>query len=300
MNMIQPALILLGAVAASFAMTFAFVLGFRAWEVRERRRSPLQDRQVGHVPGQRLVERVSDSQDDLLLSIMIMYFSAPIMVTAWALTRVPADRFRPDGTTWMFILGAALMFAWGMRDYVKHWRRRQQARDGLLAERVTGMQLNRLLSQGCIVMHDLPAEGFNIDHVVIAPRGIYAVETKSFRKPKGTASEPKHHVRFDGRQLRFPDFIETGAVEQARRQAQWLAKSLREDLGRDVPVIPALALPGWMIEQSEGIWRSAGVRVFSPMGNGANFMAKEIDVVDLATRNLVKAALAVKYPVVQD
>lgn len=35
------------------------------------------------------------------------------------------------------------------------------------------------------------------------------------------------------------------------------------------------------------------------MRNGSNFMAKEIETLDVDTRRLVKEALAVRYPVVQ-
>jgi len=296
----KPVLIMLAAVLASIAATVAFVLIFKAWTRREAQRSPLLARQVGHVPGQQLVARVGDSQDDLLLSVFVVFFAGPPMLLWWAMARVPADRFKPDATLWMYGIGASVMFAWGMRDYVKHWRRRQQARDGLLAERVTGMQLNRLQAQGCIVMHDLPAEGFNIDHVVIAPRGVYAVETKSFRKPKASEGTENYAVVFDGQRLKFPNFVEVDALGQAQRQAQWLSGVLREALGREVRVIPALALPGWRVDQSEAVWRSAAVKVFSPMRNGSNFMAKEIESLDQMTRNLVKEALAVRYPVVQD
>lgn len=287
------------SVLASIAATFLFILAFKAWTRREMRRSPLLARQIGHVPGQQLVDRVGDSQDDLLLSVIVMFFSCPTMVLAWALARVPAERFRVDATLWIYVLGVAALFGWGARYFVKHWRRRQQAMDGLLAERVTGMQLNRLQAQGCIVMHDLPAEGFNIDHIVIAPRGVYAVETKSFRKPKATGTGDTYAVGFDGQRLRFPDFVETDAIAQAQRQGQWLAKTLREAIGREVKVIPALALPGWRIDQPEEVWRSSVVKVFSPMRNGSNFMGKEIENLDQATRNLVKEALAVRYPVVQ-
>lgn len=296
----RPSLIMLAAVAASIAATVVFVVVFKFWTRREMRRSPLLARQIGHVPGQQLVARVGDSQDDLLLSVIVMFFAAPTMLLAWAMARVPAERFKLDATIWIYALGAVVMFAWGMRDYVKHWRRRQQAKDGLLAERVTGMQLNRLQAQGCIVMHDLPAEGFNIDHVVIAPRGVYAVETKSFRKPKQVDEGEAHAVSFDGRTLVFPDFKQTESLEQAKRQAQWLGSVLREALGREVRVIPALALPGWRVDQPDEVWRNSTVKVFSPMKNGSNFMAKEIDNLDQATRNLVKEALAVRYPVVQD
>ncbi|UWX04647.1 NERD domain-containing protein [Pseudoxanthomonas sp. NC8] len=93
--------------------------------------------------------------------------------------------------------------------------------------------LNRLIGPRCIVAHDVPCEGFNIDHVVIAPRCVYAVETKSFRKPRGSDDNSHFKVSFDGAALRFPDFVDTNAIEQARRQAQWLARYLRESLVGD-------------------------------------------------------------------
>ncbi|QNP39674.1 nuclease-related domain-containing protein [Lysobacter solisilvae (ex Woo and Kim 2020)] len=282
------------ALSAGLALTFA--LAYKALNRRMSRRSPLAGRKVGKLPGQELVERVSDHETDLLLAVMLMYMALPLMFLGWVGTR-----FRLDTVVWgsvetIFLLGALALFGYGLFGYVRAFRARERARDGLLAERVTGMQLNRLVAQGCTVMHDLPGEGFNIDHVVIAPRGVYAVETKSFRKPKQTGAGDAYRVVFDGALLRFPDFAEKNALEQARRQAQWLAKVLREALGRDVPVIPALALPGWLIEQGDDTWRNAAVKVFSPMGGGANFMAKDIQAIDATTRNLIRDALAVRYP----
>jgi hypothetical protein len=75
---------------------------------------------------------------------------------------------------------------------------------------------------------------------------------------------------------------------------------LRESLGRDVPVVAALALPGWLIDQPDEVWHNARVKVFSPMREGANFMAKESVSIDADTRRLVKDALAVRYPDIAD
>ena len=58
----------------------------------------MQDRPTGHVPGQQLVERVGDSQGDLLLSVIIIYFAAPTMLLAWDVVRVPDERFKLDST----------------------------------------------------------------------------------------------------------------------------------------------------------------------------------------------------------
>lgn len=279
----------------SAALALACALSYKAIRKRLARRSPLASRTIGHVPGQQLVKRMSDHETELMSSVMIMYMAFPMMFMFWAGMRIDWSAFQLETHEWLFLFAAIAFFAYGLWEYIKHLHARDRAADGLLAERVTGMQLNRLVAQGCLVLHDLPAEGFNLDHVVVSPRGVYAVETKSFRKPKRAKSELNYRVRFDGKALHFPDFIETQAIAQATRYARWLEKTLRE-LEINVPVIPALALPGWMIEQPEETWRSSRVKVFTPMGNGANFMAKDLGHIDTQRRALIAQALASRYP----
>lgn len=280
----------------SAGLALALALSYKAYARRTARRSPLAGRKVGRLPGQELVERISSHETDLIVGVMMMYMAFPLAALAWA-----GIHLEIEGLTWgpketLFLVIAIGFFGYGLYDYIRAFNARQRARDGLLAERVTGLQLNRLVAKGCTVMHDLPGENFNIDHVVIAPRGVYAVETKSFRKPKHVRAGNTYRVGFDGAALRFPDFVEKDAVAQARRQAHWLAKVLREAMGREVPVIAALALPGWLVEQPDEVWRSAQVKVFSPMGGGASFMAKDFQAIDATTQNLIRDALAVRYP----
>ncbi|HET6397302.1 MAG TPA: nuclease-related domain-containing protein [Pseudoxanthomonas sp.] len=157
--------------------------------------------------------------------------------------------------------------------------------------------LNRLAGPRCTVAHDIPCEGFNIDHVVIAPRAVYAVETKSFRK-RSDGDDSRYRVTYDGTALVFPGFRDTAAIEQARRQAQWLARYLKDSLGREVPVVPAVALPGWWIDRTES-GRRSDVRVFTPMGRGAEFLLAGEEELDSATRSLVAQAIAQRYPSVE-
>ncbi|MDO5610187.1 MAG: nuclease-related domain-containing protein, partial [Pseudomonadota bacterium] len=280
----------------SVGLTVAVALMFKWLASRRRRRAPLDGRQIGHVPGQQLQQRIDRHGDEMLSNTYLMLFALPLMFLVWAAGRIDWSTVGFGITEALWAIGALALFAYGLRAYLHHHRLREQAKDGQLAERVTGMQLNRLMAQGCIVIHDLPADGFNIDHIVISPRGIYAVETKSFRKPRQGGSESAR-VAFDGEALRFPDFIEKSAVEQAKRQARWLAKELRDALGSDYPVEAALALPGWYVEQPESVWRGSGVKVFSPMGNGCNFMAKDrAEVIDPTRRALAAKALAMRFP----
>lgn len=287
----------------SVSLAITAVLLYRLLAKRRERRSPLASRQIGHVPGQQLVERISDHETEMLTSVMLMYMALPLMFATWAGAHIDWDALRWGFHEWLYITAAAVTFAYGLYTFIQHRRMRERARDGLLAERVTGMQLNRLVAQGCIVMHDLPGEGFNIDHVVISPRGVYAVETKSFRKPRGVSDErndPSHQVRFDGRTLSFPDFNTTRPIEQALRQAQWVQRYLREALGTEVPVIPSVALPGWFVVTEDEVWRNAPVKVFTPMGDGARFMSKELPRLDPSLRGLVATALAQRFPTVAE
>lgn len=288
-------------LSASLALTAA--LSYRALTKRRARRSPLAARQIGHVPGQQLVERISDHEAEMHMSVMLMYMALPLMFTIWAGMRIDWQAVQWGFVEWLSVVAAAAVFAYAFWGYIRHINMRQSARDGLLAERVTGMQLNRLVAQGCVVMHDLPGDGFNIDHVVISPRGVYAVETKSFRKPRDVSDErndPSHQVRFDGRTLSFPDFNTTRPIEQALRQAQWVQRYLREALGTEVPVIPSVALPGWFVVMEEEVWRNAPVKVFTPMGEGARFMSKDLPRLDSAMRGLVATALAQRFPTVAE
>jgi hypothetical protein len=64
------------------------------------------------------------------------------------------------------------------------------------------------MALGCTVLHDVPGHRFNIDHVVIGPRAVYAVETKSVRKPK-----ENYKVIYDGERLHFPGFADRKRLE---------------------------------------------------------------------------------------
>lgn len=285
-------------IVGSAALMLCVGMAFKLLHKRTSRRSPLQGRKVGNLPGQQLVARVQHHDEELSRGLALMFMSFPLMFLVWATFRIDWQQVRWGTTEWITLVAASLMFGWGVFDYVRHFRRREQASDGLLAERVTGLQLNRLLTQGCIVLHDLPADGFNIDHVVIAPRGVYAVETKSLRKPRNASEkrdDPSHQVAYDGRVLKFPDFGTREPIEQATRQAQWLRRVLRDALGHDYPVVAAVSLPGWFIVPSEE-GKRADVQVFTPMGRGADFMARQPEHIDATQRRVVAETLAARYP----
>ncbi len=288
-------LIFLSAFLITSALIIACVALAKLIRKRSSRRSPLQGKKIANLPGQQLIARITDHGDDMIAAFMVMYLSLPIALFAWSIGRVDWTKFQFGASEAVFLAAGVAMFAFGLWSYVRNLRAYLRAKEGQLAEQVTGQLLNRLVGPRCIVAHDVPCEGFNIDHVVIAPRCVYAVETKSFRKPRGSDDNSHFKVAFDGTTLRFPDFVETKAVEQARRQAQWLARYLRESLVQEIPVVPAVALPGWWIERTDAARRS-DVRVFTPMGRGAEFLLDGEENLAPAMRSLVAQAISQKYP----
>lgn len=283
----------------SLLLTLIITLGSRGVRARWRRRSPMHGRKIGHVPGQQLLERIEKESFEIGHALDVMIMALPMLFLVWATTRIEWAAAQIGSLEIGLFIGWLLCLAYGVWRYQRHEKQREQARDGLLAERVTGMQLNRLVAEGCVVLHDLPCDVGNIDHVVIAPRGVYAVETKSFRKPRDAGevrNEPSHQVRFDGETLRFPDFVTRKPIEQAVKQSDWLRRYLRDAVKQDVQVIPAVALPGWYILQDDEVWRSSAVKVFTPLGEGANFMGKDIPRIDPEHRQLMATALAQLFP----
>jgi hypothetical protein len=136
-----------------------------------------------------------------------------------------------------------------------HLKRLKLGRDG---EKSVGQFLESLREQGYKVFHDIPGEGFNIDHVLIGPAGIFTVETKTRSKSNECA-----RIFFDGETVRVDDQAPDPApVIQAKAQAKWLRDLLAKSTGRNFAVKPVIVYPGWFIEDKGP--KDKAVRVLEP------------------------------------
>jgi hypothetical protein len=288
-------LLVLASVVIPCGIAIAIFWLNRKWRDRDGRRSPIENRRI-FGPGEQLRKRIETHTDEMMFGLTMLFFLGPCFIALWALQHLDWQRVRFG--FWDFVLLAIFILMTGATVYriFINSKHRLMAKAGLKAEMYTAQELNRLMALGCTVMHDVPGDNFNIDHVVIGPRAIYAVETKSVRKPPATDAKAHFKVAYDGNLLRFPDFSDKKRLQQTKRQADWLAKYLREAVGKAIPVVPALSLPGWWIEVTPQAL-NGDVRVFNPSGRGANFMAdrKEIGI-DAATCSLVTQALVMRYP----
>jgi hypothetical protein len=139
---------------------------------------------------------------------------------------------------------------------------------GAKGEKAVGQYLDDLRADGAKVLHDIPGEGFNIDHVVIHSSGIFAIETKTYSKPSKGPCE----LVFDGETVsRFGKELIKNPVTQASAAANWLADKLEESTGKKWPVKPVVLFPGWYVKPSNQA-KNSQVWVLNPKALPA-FMA---------------------------
>jgi len=152
------------------------------------------------------------------------------------------------------------MTVWGvwvaiaLRRLLKRFGKIRVLRLAYECELAVGQELDQLMRFGFRVFHDVQADKFNVDHFVVGPAGVFAVETKGRSKRSGDragAGKTAYRVSYQRGILEFPGWSESEPPKQAARQAVWAGKWLSEAVGFAVPVKPVVVLPGWYIENKD-------------------------------------------------
>lgn len=214
---------------------------------KKGRKSPLT-RELLRSPGESLRIEIENLNLDIVFYLMAL-FIFPIIIFATYLSQIYFGAARENSVIIGIYFFASLAFI-GFYS-VKLWRLlkdRNNYRLGLDCELAVGEELNQLMLKGCRVFHDFPVEEFNkkfnIDHIVVSPKGVFAVETKGRAKPTNEET-----VVYDGKVLKFPGWTESEPLEQARRNAKWLSNWISTVVGEEVWVSSVLAIPGWYIKR---------------------------------------------------
>jgi hypothetical protein len=156
---------------------------------------------------------------------------------------------------------ALLAVAYCVYKYFTVRKRNRALRLGEDGEKEVGHSLEDLRQQGCRVFHDIVGSGFNLDHVVVSPRGIFVIETKTYSK----STRGRGVVEFDGERILVNGVEpERNAITQVRALAAWLRDMLAESTGRRFPIRCAVVFPGWFVENHAK--RPSDVWVLNPKG----------------------------------
>lgn len=287
-----PAAVIIALIVIPIGIALVTILLLKRMDRRGKRRSPLTDK-LPYQAGAQARQRVDAITTAITERAMQVTLVGPMIMLALLLPRVKWSELRFGWGDWLIVSGTVLAvigLAWRAVGLAKERRKWQ---DGMRAEIAAAQQLDRLQAQDCLVLHDIPAEKSNLDHVVVGPTAVFVVETKSRRKP-GTG-KVSATVAYDGNALKFPDWAETKPLAQARAQARWLSDYLNGETGEATPVIPVICLPGWFVQASpEG--QRADVRVINPKMTGVFIATHQRARMDTARRNRIVHALHKRYP----
>ncbi len=206
----------------------------------QKSKSPIKNPPV-HIPGQSLDKQIQLIQDDRVMEPITSAFMITVLAALewyrYYMEIPPAPR--------LYTFIALVAVWWTYRKTRKAYREIKDLKLGLAGERAVGQHLSETPAPlKYQIFHDIPGEGFNVDHVVIGPTGIFSIETKTRSKP--TEGEP--HIQYDGETIKVngtsPD---RNPVKQAKAGASWLSEILEQSTGKKFPVQPIVIFPGWFI-----------------------------------------------------
>ena len=236
--------LLITAVLCILPIAFALMVVYRKRkEQRDFNCAPfkeLQRRPAGETIRLKL-EALDDKINDETMWLVLF----PVLLVFGLFTQHPKDWIMP---ALFFVISAGAAAFFGVRLF-KLLRARANYRLGFEGERFVSEELSRLMVLGFEIYHDVPFDGFNIDHVLVGPHGVFVVETKTRRKPVNESGDKKFRVQFDGKFLQWPWGADSYGIEQAKNNAKTLATWLSSATGENLWATPILTLPGWLVER---------------------------------------------------
>ncbi len=255
MNLLFPILPVVGPLL----LIIGVICLFRFYQKQKKRRSPFT-RELLRSPGQSLLAQLDAINEDLIF-YLILALVMPLIIYS---THISISYF--NGTTEtlsriLFSICAGIgLFIFSLYKVLKLLGRRRLFRLGYEGGLAVGQELDQLMREGFSIYHDFPADGFNIDHIVVGPKGVFAVETKARSKATTKNRVEDATVEYDGRALYFPKGDDFETIDQARRQASWLSNWLGKAIGEPIAARAIVALPGWFVKRSS----SEGISVVNP------------------------------------
>jgi hypothetical protein len=247
MNMRQQ-ILTVALVFTPTALLIAIIGGWTWWKLRRKSRKPVNDKLL-RAPGESLRSRMEKFDDRFMDAFLWVILYGPVWFVVCCLYIMWRQK-SPNLLSELIGFGVVMVVVTGLiaRKCIAALQRYRNDALGFKGERAVGEELNKLMLDGCLVYHDVPGEGaWNVDHVVVAPTGVYAIETKTRSKDRCDKDRKDYEVIYDGKTLQYPNWNDTHGLDQAKANARWLAKHLSNVLQEEIKVTPILTLPGWLV-----------------------------------------------------
>ena len=203
-------------------------------------KSPIKDKPL-RTPGESLDKKITD----LIFDEGIQYLLMSALFLMMAVMEWIHWYSKAPPSPWLFSFMALIAVLYSTVKIIRTKKKLKTLRQGRDGEKAVGQYLELLREDGAKVFHDIPAKGFNLDHVVICKSGVYVIETKTFSKPdKGEAK-----IIFNGDAIFLNGKIENNKpIVQVKAAANWLKDLINKSTGRKFIIKPLVVFPGWYIE----------------------------------------------------
>ncbi len=222
---------------------------WRWWQRRRPRRAPFPQT-LARAPGQSLLHRIDALSEHITIQTASLIMLPVVLYAGYITHLYSAGHHAAPMDVGLLALAGVTIWGYFLIITLRMIKRRRLLRLGYAGELSVGQSLNRLMLEGYRVYHDFPAEGFNIDHIVVGSRGVFAVETKTHPQPATTNRREDATVAYDGRMLHFPTGSDHAMLVQAKQQSKWLARWLSQAVGENLSVRAVIALPGWFVKRT--------------------------------------------------
>jgi hypothetical protein len=202
---------------------------------RKSRSQPLRN------PGQSLDEQIEQVMHDDFLGYYLLAATLWVIATIEWFARI-LHLPRAPGAYAVAAFVATALCALRFFRTKKSVRNLRKGRDG---EREVAEILDELKCLGAQVLHDIPGEKGNVDHVVICTRGVFVVETKAWSKP-----DKVWEMEFDGLQIHIPTrAADTAPVIQCKAEAADIRALLKESTTKSYPVRGVVVFLEWFVKR---------------------------------------------------
>ncbi len=222
---------------------------YRQYNLRKKSKTPFTENALLRLPGHSLDRKIRGMNDELAVNLFALFLTATIFANIIITTTLIAKKEINFSNFGIHFIGTGIMIIFFLYRTVKYLLIRQNLRLGYFGELVTAEALNKLMPEGNHVFHDFQADHFNIDHIVVGPAGVFAIETKARSKAVSGDGKKDAKAIYNGREIIFSNFNDTTYLEQAKRQAKWLSTWLKSAIGEPVEVFPIISLPGFYVER---------------------------------------------------
>ncbi len=233
-------------------------------------RSPLEGKIISRQPGQSLLQKFYLDEFAKFAYTVGVAFGGIVAVLLLAGTA----KFSP-GMFWFMAVALMATFvglvAW---QYFRFHSAAHNYGLGIGGERLVADELRELERLGCHVIHDVPSSrpGANVDHVVVGPPGVFAIETKTRTKKKDS------RIKFDGVILTIDGHDHAKEIrEQVEACCTEISNDIRAMTGKSIPVRGVVLFPVWYVDNprptSHKLW------VFNPK-SFVSFLQYEERVLD--------------------